>query len=106
MIYFNSQKIPELAGLTFAQRMQLTRAAADRLTTPVKVMLNIIKLCILTPLFILIARANGWEILGYIVLLLVLYPLVTRPITFHLCRSQFVALRRKYFPEEKQQVLE
>lgn len=106
MIHFNSHKIPELAGLTFAQRMQLTRAAADKLTTPVKVMLNIIKLCILTPLFILIARANGWEIVGYILLLLVLYPLVTRPITFHLCRTQFVALRRKHFPEENRESVE
>lgn len=98
MIYFNSQSIPELQGLNFSQRMQVIRTAADRLPAPTKITLNIIKLVILSVLFILIARAEGWMIVGYIALLVVLYPLITRPITFYLCRKQIAAIRNQQFP--------
>ncbi|MDP4946123.1 MAG: DUF6170 family protein [Alishewanella sp.] len=101
MIYFNSQSIPELAGLNFSQRMEVIRTAADRLAAPTKITLNIIKLIILSTLFILIARAEGLAIPGYILLLVVLYPLITRPITFYLCRSQFATIRRQQFPEQQ-----
>ncbi|MFN3900101.1 MAG: DUF6170 family protein, partial [Alishewanella aestuarii] len=100
MIYFNSQSIPELKGLNFSQRMQIIRTAADRLPAPTKITLNIIKLIILSVLFIMIARADGWAIAGYILLLVVLYPLITRPITFYLCRKQFATIRRQQFPEQ------
>jgi len=99
MIYFNSQSIPELQGLTFSQRMQVVRAAADRLSVPIKIALNIIKLIILSALFILIARAEGWAIVGYVLLLVIAYPLITRPLTFFLCRSQFAVIRRQQFPQ-------
>lgn len=98
MIYFNSQSIPELQGLNFSQRMQVLRTAADRLPAPTKIALNIIKLIILSVLFILIARAEGWAIAGYTVLLVIAYPLITRPITFFLCRSQLASIRKQQFP--------
>lgn len=99
MIYFNSQSIPELQGLTFSQRMQVVRAAADRLSVPIKIALNIIKLILLSAMFILIARAEGWTIVGYVLLLVIVYPLITRPLTFFLCRDQFATIRRQQFPE-------
>jgi hypothetical protein len=99
MLYFNSKNIPELAGLNFAQRMRVVQTAADRLAAPTKISLNIVKLLILTPLFILIARADGWAIAGYILLLGILYPLITRPLTFAICRSQFRSVRRQLFPD-------
>lgn len=95
MLYLNSQKIPELNGLTFAERMQVVRKACDNLPVPTKITLNIIKLLILVPLFLLIARADGWAIGGYILLLLVLYPLLTRPLTFALCRKNLAAVRHQ-----------
>ena len=98
MLYLNSQKIPELAGLSFPQRMAVIRGAADKLPVPTKITLNIVKLLVLVPLFLLIARAEGWAIAGYIVLLLVAYPAITRPLTFALCRKDFAAVRRQLFP--------
>ena len=99
MIYLNSQSIPELAGLNFSQRMQVIRQAADKLPVPTKITLNIIKLLVLVPLFLLIARADGWAIAGYIVLLVLVYPLITRPITFALCRKQLRQVRQQLFPQ-------
>lgn len=98
MLYFNSQRIPELEGLTFAQRMAVIRKAADGLPTPTKITLNIIKLLVLVPLFLLIARADGWMIAAYIMLLVIGYPLITRPITFALCRKDFRRIRQQLFP--------
>jgi hypothetical protein len=98
MLYFNSQTIPELRGLTFAQRMTVIRKAADNLPTPVKIVLNIVKLLILLPLFLLIARADGWMIVVYILLLIIAYPLITRPLTFLLCRKDFARIRRQLYP--------
>ncbi|KKO45353.1 hypothetical protein WG68_11595 [Arsukibacterium ikkense] len=102
MLYFNSQKIPELQGLNFAQRMQVVRTAADKLPTPTKVALNTLKLLILFGLFILVARADGWAIAAYILLLVLAYPLITRPITYALCHSQFSAVRRQLFERANQ----
>ena len=99
MLYLNSQSIPELAGLNFSQRMQVIRQAADKLPVPTKITLNIIKLLVLVPLFLLIARADGWAIAGYIVLLVLVYPLITRPITFALCRKQLRQVRQQLFPQ-------
>ncbi|CAM3866020.1 DUF6170 family protein [Rheinheimera salexigens] len=101
MLYFSSRGIPELAGLDLNQRMQVIRLTADQLPAPTKVMLNIIKLLILTPLFLLIARSTGWEIVGYMVLLLISYPVITRPITFALCRPRMTAVRQKLFDTTK-----
>lgn len=98
MIYFNSQSIPELLGLGSSQRMQVLRTAADGLPTPTKITLNIIRLIILSTLFIMIVRAEGWMIVTYIVLLVVLYPLFTRPINF-LYRSQLASIPRQQFPD-------
>jgi membrane protease YdiL (CAAX protease family) len=98
MLYLNSQNIPELAGLNFAQRMAVVRTAADNLPAPIKITLNIIKLLILVPLFLLIADADGWAIALYIVLLLIAYPLIIRPLTFALCRKDFIRVRQKLFP--------
>lgn len=100
MLYLNSQNIPELAGLNFEQRMAVVRTAADNLPAPTKITLNIIKLLILFPLFLLIARADGWAIALYIAVLLVAYPLITRPLTFALCRKQFGRIRQQLYPDQ------
>lgn len=99
MLFFNSQSIPELAGLTFEQRMAVIRLATDRLSVPTKLVLNIIKLVILFSFFMAIARAEGWHIVYYVLGLLVVYPLITRPLTFHYSRRFFRQVRFKLYPE-------
>ncbi|MDP5134920.1 DUF6170 family protein [Rheinheimera baltica] len=100
MLFFNSKNIPELAGLNFAERMDVIRRATDMLPVPTKITLNIVKLLILIPLFLLIARSTGWDIAAYAVLLVVLYPLIMRPLTFALSRRYFVKVRQQFFPQQ------
>jgi hypothetical protein len=103
MLYLNSQKIPELAGLNFAQRMEVIRKAADNLSAPKKITLNIIKLLIIFPLFLLIARllladSDTAKLMFGVVLLLIAYPVITRLITFALCRHDFARIRQQLYP--------
>tara|TARA_R100000687_G_scaffold58796_5_gene47401 strand:- start:31898 stop:32296 length:399 start_codon:yes stop_codon:yes gene_type:complete len=100
MLYFNSNNIPELQGLNFGQRMEVIRATADKLPAPTKVALNTLKLVIIFFLFILAARADGWAMLGYALLIAPLYLLISRPITFALCQSRFSLVRRQLFEQE------
>jgi hypothetical protein len=85
MLYWNSQSLPELAGLNFRQRMAVIRRASDLLPVPQKLLLNILKLVVLVPPFMAIARsASIPEALLWALLLVVIYPVLTRPLTFML----------------------
>lgn len=83
MLYWNSRSIPELNELNFRDRMSVLRRATDQLPTPKKLVLNLLKLVVLIPLFLAIARSGSLlEGFGWCVLLILLYPLATRPVTF------------------------
>ncbi|RRJ23064.1 hypothetical protein EIK76_02960 [Rheinheimera mesophila] len=94
-MYFGSHSIPELKGLKFAQRMQVIRAATEQIPTPQKLLLNLVKLAILIPLFLVIAQWESWQHTVTILLLLAAYPLLTRPLTFALCRPHLALARAK-----------
>jgi hypothetical protein len=95
-MFWNSQQIPALKGLNFRDRMQVIRTATDSLAVPQKLALNLLKLVVLIPLFLLIARAPSvLQGLGYGVILLIVYPLVTRPITFWLIADRLRQARHK-----------
>ncbi len=85
MLYWNSQSLPQLQGLNFRDRMAVIRRASDLLPVPKKLMLNIFKLVILVPPFMAIARsASVAEAALWTLLLIGIYPLLTRPVTFAL----------------------
>lgn len=100
-MYFSSHHIPELNGLNFAERMSVVRTATDKLSVPQKLMLNLIKLAILFTFFMYIARAGDWTAMVYVVGLIIVYPMVTRPITFLLCQP-FLADVRLEFERQQQ----
>ena len=94
-MYFSSHTIPELAGLNFAQRMQVIRAATAQIAIPQKLLLNLLKLAILIPLFFALTQWSSWQNTIAIVALLLAYPLLTRPLTFALCRPFLTMARTK-----------
>lgn len=94
-MYFNSRSIPELAGLKFSERMQVIRSATDQVPTPQKLLLNLLKLAILIPLFLVIAQWHSWQSTVTILVLLFAYPVLTRPLAFALCRPHLQAARTK-----------
>jgi hypothetical protein len=75
MLYWNSQSLPELSGLNFRQRMAVIRRASDLLPVPKKLLLNLLKLLVLIPPFMAIARSSSIsEALLLALLLVLIYP--------------------------------
>ena len=100
MLYWNSRSIPELNELNFRDRMSVLRKATGQLPTPKKLVLNLLKLLVLIPLFLAIARSGSFvEAIAWCGLLLLIYPLVTRPVTFALTKP---LLRQARYQFEQQ----
>ena len=85
-IYFSSRDIPNIAHLPLTERLAAIQKAHNRLTGPEKLLLNVLKLAVLLPIFILIFRSTeSWYSLLWAALVAALYPLVLRPIQYSLC---------------------
>lgn len=76
---FSSKNIPQLDRYSMQERHQILSIAGEKLTTPEKLIINIIKLCVLIPPFIMFARLEGLMLLLPIILLIAAYLLVMRP---------------------------
>lgn len=95
-MFWNSRALPELQQLNFRDRMAVLRRAADQLPTPKKLLLNVWKLCVLIPPFMLIARADSLlHAAGLALGLVLIYPVLTRPVTFALVRPLLAQARRQ-----------
>ena len=86
-IYFTTRQIPALAGTNMQQRIALLRQASEKLTIPEKMLLNIAKLAVITPVFLLIAwyAEHGWIAATAIAAALPAYLLILRPMQLSLC---------------------
>lgn len=93
-MYLITQHIPELAGLNFQQRMRVIKQAVALLPVPQKILLNVLKLIILTHFFSILARFEGWILLPYLLLAGLVYPLITNPVTFMLTASRLAEARK------------
>lgn len=79
-IYFSSNKIPALAPFNLQQRQSILALAQAKLSTPQKLILNLIKLALLLPPFLFIANLQGIALMISIVVVLVAYFILLRPI--------------------------
>jgi hypothetical protein len=101
MLYWSSQSLPELSGLNFRQRMAVIRRASDLLPVPKKLLLNLLKLLVLIPPFMAIARSSSIsEALLLALLLVLIYPLLTRPLTFILVGPLLSKARQQLNPPD------
>jgi hypothetical protein len=95
-IYFSSKNIPGVAHLPLTERLAIIAQALQKLTVPEKLCLNLLKLAILLPVFILIFRSSeSWFSLVWAALVALVYPLVLKPIQYALCA--------KYIPQTQPQ---
>ena len=94
-MYFTSHNIPALQGLKLQQRMLVVKQALSELPATKKIILNLLKIVILGHFFSIFARYQGWEMLPYLLVGGLLYPLITNPVTYHLVNKQLPAAREK-----------
>ncbi|MCU7554895.1 DUF6170 family protein [Alteromonas sp. ASW11-19] len=90
--YFSTRHIPGLAGLPLAERIERLDHASKKLTVPEKTLLNVLKLLIIVPVFVLILRTvENWHSLLWAALVFLLYPLIVKPLQY--------SLSAKYLPD-------
>ena len=79
-IYFSSNKIPTLHAFNLHQRQAILAIAQTKFTAPEKFILNIIKLSLLIPPFLFIANLQGVALVTSVLVVLIAYFLLLRPI--------------------------
>jgi hypothetical protein len=80
-IYFTSRQIPQLQNKGIKERFALIEQAQHKLSAPEKVLLNILKLCIIIPTFVFILKiSQDWLAILWAGAFLLCYPLILRPV--------------------------
>jgi hypothetical protein len=95
-LYFSTKQIPQLQGLSLMQRLEAMQLAQKKLIGPEKLLLNVLKMCVVIPAFVLIIQVtNNWFALIWALLVTLLYPAAVKPIQYGLCA--------KYIPKPRMQ---
>nr|WP_136251693.1 DUF6170 family protein [Ningiella ruwaisensis] len=82
-IYTSTKKIPGLENLPLTERMRIIEQASNKMPVPEKTLLNILKLLVLIPVFVLVLRVvESWWSLAWAALILLLYPLLVKPLQY------------------------
>lgn len=90
--YFSTRHIPSIRDLPLSRRMEAIEKASKQLSVPEKTLLNILKLCVIVPIFALLMQSvNNWLSLLWALLVFLLYPLILKPIQY--------SLSAKYLPQ-------
>ncbi|GAB3037539.1 DUF6170 family protein [Bowmanella dokdonensis] len=85
-LYFSTRHIPGLARLRLTERLARVRQANQRLTGPQRLLLNVIKLVMLSLFFIFVLRSpDHWHNLVWALLSLLIYPLILKPVQYGFC---------------------
>lgn len=80
-MYFSSNQISQLDHYSIHEKRQILLMAMAKLTVPEKFILNILKLCMLIPPFLLLANLMMLEFAGSLVIIFAIYVGITRPLS-------------------------
>lgn len=80
MMTFFSSQVTALKPFKIRQRQQIIALALSRLTPMQKISLRILKLLLLTPVFLSLAYFEGWLLLPALLITGMAYPLLTTPV--------------------------
>ena len=95
-LYFSTKNIPSLQHLPLTQRLAAIQVAQNKLIGPEKLLLNILKMLIVIPLFILIIQiATNWTAILWALLVTMLYPIIIKPVQYGLCAKHIPESRPK-----------
>jgi hypothetical protein len=91
-LYFSTRQIPQLQDMSLVERLEQINLAQKKLIGPEKLLLNVLKLCILIPVFVFILQSSdSWFSLVWALLVALLYPILLKPIQYGICA--------KYIPQ-------
>ncbi|MER2491440.1 DUF6170 family protein [Catenovulum sediminis] len=101
--YLKSSQIPELKTYSFTERAQIISIALSFMSVPDKFILNMSKLVVLAPIFIMVAKFEEWWMLIPMIIVGICYPLITNPIQLNLARKHLPKALRSFQAERTQQ---
>lgn len=85
-LYFSTKNIPQLQHLPLTQRLAAMQLAQGKLTGPEKLLLNVLKMLLVIPVFILIIQTTtNWTAIVWALLVTLLYPVLVKPVQNGLC---------------------
>jgi hypothetical protein len=85
-LYFSTKNIPQLQHLPLTQRLAAIQQAQGKLIGPEKLLLNVLKMLIVIPVFILIIQVTtNWMAIVWALLVTLLYPVLVKPVQYGLC---------------------
>jgi hypothetical protein len=94
--YFSTRQIPQLKDLALTSRLDAVQTAHKKLIGPEKLLLNLLKMLLVIPIFILILQAaDSWLAIIWALLVTLFYPLLIKPVQYGLCA--------KYIPDHHSQ---
>ena len=78
--------------MTLPERIDVLDQASRKMTVPEKTLLNVLKLLVLIPVFVMLLRmVENWWSLAWAGLILLLYPLFVKPLQY--------SISAKYLPK-------
>lgn len=99
-LYYSTRQIPQLQDLPLTERLVLVQQAEKRLSAPEKWCLNLLKLMIIVPAFVLLLRVSeSWFALLGAAAVTLLHPLLLKPIHYGLC-SRYIKLPKNHNPSK------
>ncbi|MFY8272836.1 DUF6170 family protein [Pseudoalteromonas sp. SSDWG2] len=80
MIYFLASQIPALKEFSHKERLAIVADSLELLSAQERILMNILKLLLITPLFLLLVRFEGWSMLPWLLLAGIAYPILVLPV--------------------------
>ena len=96
MFTFFTSQLPELKHLKVRQRQAVVAIALSMLPATDRVLLRIVKLILLSPLFLLFTVFKGWELIPFLILGGLCYPLLTTPIEVNFAKKYLAKALEQY----------
>lgn len=80
-LYFSTNQFDQLSNYSFKERQEITAIAQRKVPATKKFVLNLLKLAILIPPFMLLANLDSWWFIIPLVFVLCSYFIVLRPLS-------------------------
>lgn len=100
--YFSSKQFKQLNEFSFNEKQQIIALATSKMSPAAKFFLNLLKLCLLTPPFLMLASLDSWWFLMPIFFVLIGYFIVLRPVSLFFIKQHLSQAITEFLSDNKQ----
>ncbi len=95
-LYFSTKQFNELNSYSFAERQQIVALASAKIKPLGKFVLNLLKLCLLIPAFLMLANIESWLFVLPLGFVLIGYFILLRPLSLYFMHQYLTAAIAQY----------